>query len=333
MENEIYTPLEESENIEHVDLDDHEHRIEFNNKSFKNEPIDVLWKNEAAYHNLGVVGINKEDFKNIPMPEIEPYTEFNPKEEVKNILKRSHAERKESLESFKQSFNEHKKGIAETIQELHNEINTRPDTSQADLLEIIAQNASKYRLTKEEMILFNYAIEGYEKKHSMVEKHRSIYPNDHELFNACFGFNPNGKVVVTKSPMTLTFHCYDEQDYNRLYSSGRNDGHAEQSGAFAIALGREIEDLAGTLIVENTSAILIDKKIDLEKINNRTGAQIEINSLADDYTIGNWSIIKQVFGSTDRFVSRLVSKNEYEIRITNRNEHGQPTRVELVHLG
>jgi len=148
-------------------------------------------------------------------PKEEPltYYPFDPKTELKNVRKLSPEEqilpddekrriRAERLVNFRENLIRQKEGIATAIKDLHEAVESTPEATAESLLAWVLILAPRYKFTRDQIALFKYAIEQYQEKHTAVEKYRAMYPDDANLFEACFGKKPKGKIKIEmKSPV------------------------------------------------------------------------------------------------------------------------------------
>ena len=172
-------------------------------------------------------------------PEAAPltYVPFDAGEELKNIknlpperedspeiMKR--AVRRDQVSDFKDNLMRQKEGIGKTIGDLRAMVESVPDASQEALMRKVFEVAPGYRFTQQQEGIFKNGVEQYCQKHLAVEKYREMYPDDNDLFEACFGRKPKGKLEVVKGPMTLCFRCFSENDYafvRHFYAHGGDE--------------------------------------------------------------------------------------------------------------
>ena len=200
----------------------------------------------------------------------ESYQPFDPEEELKDIRKFSSDEdarlsKEEKREivhqrigEFKEKLDHQRLGIAEIIGSLWQTIHKNPDISAAGLFAIIEQSAPQYKLTDYQMSVFGRAIDGYIKKHEAVEEYTrgGYFDSDEDLFKACFGFEPEGKIGLEKEPMMLYWRCMNKKDFARAAFYGDFD-KAKSVVGVAMTSGVEIKHLNGAVALENTSGLLV----------------------------------------------------------------------------
>lgn len=178
-----------------------------------------------------------------------PYTPFKAEEALKDIKNR------QDLAEFKKDLIHQKEGIAQTIEELRKIIEANPGVTKEFLLSRVQGPAQEYRFNRRQLFYFKLGIEGYLEKHLAVEKYRTEYPDDTNLFEACFGRKPEGKIEVVKGPMTFYFRCFNPDDYAFIYnhfSETKDKARAYQATGAAIPKA-EREELWGTITAENVT--------------------------------------------------------------------------------
>lgn len=208
-----------------------------------------------------------------PRKEASSYRIFDPEKELKNIRAFSKKDREsipdeekrkireERLKNFKENLIHQKEGIAKAIGDLYDAIRSAPDTDRKNLFSKVRALAPEYKFTPRQIIAFGIAIEKYLSNHRTVEKYRAMYPNDGDLFEACFGRKPKGKIEVVKGPMTLYFRCYDNRDYVLIFTFPRYSGDETKIKPADVASANEssgttvnrtkIEDLPEIIAAEN----------------------------------------------------------------------------------
>jgi len=277
-------------------------------------------------------------------PKEEPlsYTPFDPKIELKNIRRLPLEEledpertgevrrkiRAEQLVKFKENLIHQKEGIARAVDDLRNAVESTPDATTEILLSRVKALAPEYRFTRDQISLFKYAIEQYQEKHTAVEKYRAMYPNDTNLFEACFGKKPKGKIEIVKGPMTLFFRCFDRDDYAFVNSFYKHRGdetkivpediaRANDSGGVAIS-SVKIEDLAGAVTAENVGNNspryeLIKGAEKTEEIHNKE-FELFLNSQKGDIDI------------------EVKGVGVWKVKIVEHDEQDEPLRIQFLNL-
>ena len=273
-------------------------------------------------------------------PKEEPlgYEPFDPIEELKNIRNLSPIEqslpskekrkiRAERLAKYKENLMRQKQGIAQAIADLFNAVESAPDMTKEELLLKVKTLAPEYKFTKKQLAYFKYAIEEYLSKHLAVEKYRAMYLKDDDLFEACFGKKPEGKIEVVKGPMTLYFRCYDRDDFAFIDNFSKHGGDEKLFKKMDFSVSRnisgvalrsvKIEELAGTVTAENVG---INARYELirgmEQTREIHGSEFEL-------------FIPMERGDIDIEV-RGVGK--WKVKIAEFDESGEPLRLQFFNL-
>lgn len=206
--------------------------------------------------------------------EFDPYLDlkkirhFTPEEKKKLSIKEGNEIKKQRFTEFKEQLAKQKEGIAELQIKLEKQIRENPDVSVTDLLKTVGQKAPEHRLSTRQIGIFLNVFCDYREKHRAVELYREQYKDDKQLFEACFGHSPKGKIEIIKGPMTLYFRCHNEEDYALIYSQKfgldeKIEEHdiqkANMSGGFHIS-SANIPKLKGIITAENSKGHLFDER-------------------------------------------------------------------------
>jgi hypothetical protein len=174
------------------------------------------------------------------------YKPFDVDEELRKVQELAETEdRRAYLQQIKACLIHQKEGIAKVINILHETVEETPDADKELLLSKVHLHASNYGFTPTQLYHFTSAIDQYIAKHAAVESYRTQYPLDNDLFEACFGKKPKGRVEVIKGPMTLCFRCFHQKDFllaSTSHKTGGDEGkiaakdikRAEGAGGFAL---------------------------------------------------------------------------------------------------
>ncbi len=245
----------------------------------------------------------------------------------KNRHKLDKAEQKKRLEFIKDELMRQEEGLSEIIADLRRMIKRTPDVSKERLFDYVKQAGRKYRLKSIQLLRLNSGINRYEEAHNMVDKYRELYPRDEDLFEACFGRHPHGKVDVQKGPSTLFFRCFDKSDYALVANYGRIGGdeskltqeHLNWSDkTIGVALDRvKQEELEKTVTAEFAGGALPEYRIiknvpHLERLKAGGESRFEIDSIDS-------RVLSISFGDEAKFIMHLGQ----------RDFHGRPTRLWL----
>ncbi|MFA5987669.1 MAG: hypothetical protein WC797_03415 [Candidatus Paceibacterota bacterium] len=218
--------------------------------------------------------------------------------------------REAKLQAFKEKLKLQETGLAVIIGWLRKAATEDPDISTEALASMVMAMAPRYKFSKTQLANFHYGIKDYHEKHLAVEKYTKQYPNAEDLFHACFGTRPKGKVVVSKGPMTLNIQCFDIEDYVIAYTFNKHGGDitkiTEEDRGLAIisggaALGTAlIPDLGGAVTIAN---LAVNKKIEnypetetyelkpkdkfVLMLSEQTEVKIEVKG------VGTWKILRK----------------------------------------
>ena len=270
------------------------------------------------------------------------YTPFDPKIELKNIRRLplkgledpelSNVEKRtiraEQLVRFKENLIHQKEGIARTVADMRNTVESTPDATTEILLSRVQALAPEYKFTRDQISLFKYAIEQYQEKHTAVEKYRAMYPNDANLFEACFGKKPKSKIEIVKGSMTLFFRCFDRNDYAFVSSFYKHRGDktkivpedvARANNSVAVAIGSvKIEELAGVVTAENVGNN--SPRYELLKGAEKTE---EIHKKEFELFLDSQR------GNVDIEVKGV---GIWKVKIVEHDEQGEPLRIQFLNL-
>ena len=176
------------------------------------------------------------------------------------------AARRTRIAEFRDGLVRRHEGIGQAVTALWSAVAAHPDATREELLAIVQEKAEGYGFERE-LYRFDQPIDEYLAKHAAVEKYRALYPVDDDLYAACFGTRPTGKVEVVTGPMTLTFQCLDTKDYRVIhsYQYHRGDGkripaatNRRLTPSAGVAIAMPDSDLAGTV-----SAVMVPMQTEL----------------------------------------------------------------------
>ena len=171
--------------------------------------------------------------------------------------------KKEQFPAAKEDLSRRYRGVALGIEKLRSTVNKDPDLNIEELEGLIEPLSKEYDISEEQFSNFQHAIEEYEKKHRSIKKYREMYPDDKELFTACFGSEPKGRIEVIEGPITLHFRCFDIRDYvvagyvkDHPLNTTLGESWLEKTAALAL-YKTKLEDLGtGTVSIENVTWLM-----------------------------------------------------------------------------
>lgn len=123
------------------------------------------------------------------------------------------------LREFRKNLTNQEVGIKDTLTQLYDRIHQAPNTPFEELWQEVAETAPNYRLTATQLSHFYKGLQTYSEAQANAKRYREQYPDDRELFEQTFGFEPQGEINVIQAPMTLMFRCHNETDYIMAYSN------------------------------------------------------------------------------------------------------------------
>ncbi|HYV33345.1 MAG TPA: hypothetical protein VE973_00655, partial [Candidatus Limnocylindria bacterium] len=128
--------------------------------------------------------------------------------------------------------------IAKTIESLYDSVYHSPDKATAELLMDWTEHHKEGPFSAEVAQNFSKAIENYRKKREAVQRFiGDNYKSSKIMFEKCFGLSPKGKVEAIAGPMSLTFRCFEDEDYFAAYSHGVPDAEGAKAKAIEKASG------------------------------------------------------------------------------------------------
>lgn len=182
---------------------------------------------------------------------------------------------KRAIKEYKKEVMKQKEGIAELQESLRKNIENNPELLVEKLMEKVENRAGEIRLTNKQKETFKEFLEAYAQKHKAVKSAREKYPNDKELFGACFGFEPKGKIKMEQCPMSFYFKCSNPEDFTGVLerSMGGNLSAYTRDIITRMAKAATVQDyslipgLNGLLIVENSKIMESRQEADEAKVH------------------------------------------------------------------
>jgi hypothetical protein len=176
--------------------------------------------NERVKDLFGSIDVVKLSEKDIEL--IEEREPFAPAEEYKKTQKivesgASVAEKESALHEYRKKLMEQKEETAQLQNNFRKIIEKNPDISAEDLMEKMEPYMISSRLAEKQKEIFKELATVYQKKHHEIKSIREKYPDDKELFKACFGFVPKGKIKVAQDPVSFYFKCANPDDFVGIY--------------------------------------------------------------------------------------------------------------------
>jgi len=270
-----------------------------------------------------------------PKKELEiDYEPFDPRAELKNLRHGDKETRTEKLENYKTELIRQKEGIAEIQNDLEKQIRENPDLPQEELMKTVLNKAPEYRLSENQLKLFKETLNKYEKTHQAIREARKKYPDDKELFKACFGKEPEGAIEVIESPITLYFRCRDLKDYAWIYNDKCSTPEKQKLTKSDIQRASMTSgfSVSGCLIpsLKNTIAV--------EKPKEETGVPSSIKQIfqhEEQHTIyrlfSNFEL-KTYIDIVNKIFTELFDKKEIQDKIAKEFQDKKPPKLLVSYL-
>ena len=196
--------------------------------------------------------------------------------EAKLEYERGLRESRERLVATKELRGEHYAVVGKLVNELRERVDEDPDTGKDDLFQMVEDTAASYALEEEQVWALKSGIEKYIAQHQIIEKYSEKYKNAEELYEACFGKKPQGRVEMQTSGACFYLQCFDVNDYAFAYVCTEQGGvadkvdkaqkeKADSSLGMAIS-GVRIPELNQCITLENTSKCMVDVNPEKRKV-------------------------------------------------------------------
>jgi hypothetical protein len=284
---------------------------------------------DFASHNHPTFFLEEKHFESLSSSEISQALRDIKKfssDEKKLSPKERHEIVRARLEVIKNLVDQQRRGIAETIHDLCRYVEDTPKFEVANLRKLIKEKAVIFNFTIEQTKAFEDAINDFEKKHNTVESFRMKFLNDADLFEACFGVKPLGKVVFTARPMSLYVQCFDPLDYARGIfsqpSKNANSFYQPTSEEISFAKGSEGMSVSETRLPELTDILIFENSSKF--LSNETVSLVEKTEITDEKI----SIPFDLQSEDVKFETKNGGK--WKIKISERDDKNFPSRLQLV---
>ncbi len=219
---------------------------------------------------------------------------FDPERELKRILAADSKDRPQILKAYKEKLAWQKKGLAEVNAEMTRALISDPTMTQERFLALYGEKADAFAATKDQKMRAWAVYEAFRQRNEVVERYSSEYASDPgSLFEKAFGARPSGKVELVKEATAIYLKLHDPKDYALASGKGRHiDGYvvteedikkANMHGGTYLP-GSRIAELAGALIVENTS-ISTGPVVRDHELQHSLNALFPENVKADEYKV------------------------------------------------
>lgn len=262
------------------------------------------------------------------------YKPFDPQAELRDIRQLTKRQKelmpeqqrmiiKAKFGRYKDQLERYKRGIADTIKQLREQVDSRPDSSKAFLQAIVRASSSAYRFGLEAIDTFDRAIDSYSAKHEAVEKYRKLYPLDSELFQVSFGVAPEGRVKVIKGPMTLSFLCFDIKDYTLAYNFHKVGADKTKIDESLIDAAR----LSGGAALHSCAVPELQEVVTIVNMENST--KLESRVVTKNKAFRGGGDITVLLRSQNDMVIDIEGGGVYHLKTLVRDPKGSPERIRL----
>jgi|GEM_PF-2931726 len=173
----------------------------------KTAPAKQAYKPFDPTEELERIGVFTEEEKSVLMP-------------AGRVLKKQ-----ERMAAFKEQWAEQKLGIAELNAELENMIMTSPTLDVRAIARHIVGHAAELRLSPAQIEYYKEALKNLMKQGKEVSAFFSTFGQEppESIFKILFGFEPLGRVTVTKGAAYIYFTCSNPADFAAIYKGKKNE--------------------------------------------------------------------------------------------------------------
>ncbi len=196
--------------------------------------ISSLFEKQNETEKTNVVPIDNWQSKSPPLSQIKPFERkpvsfenevtkgFKPERFVGNRDRMFRGIKPEDkmarVDEFKEKLSSQKEHLIRAQNIIIESVRKNPDIDVAEIKELIKGEQETGFFNEGQIKTIEDTFSRYQKKHESVRNIRQTHPNDAELFNTAFGFEPKGKIEVVEGPISLAFRCFSQEDFIRLYA-------------------------------------------------------------------------------------------------------------------
>ncbi|MFA5987558.1 MAG: hypothetical protein WC797_02830, partial [Candidatus Paceibacterota bacterium] len=170
--------------------------------------------------------------------------------------------RRGRLEKFKENLEKRRQGLALAETTMRQAIEANPRIGKMELVAAVFPTLSAFGASEEDRKNFIDIINKYTANDKTVAKYREQYPDDNELFKACFGAYPYSRIDIIRQPGGIHIICYDKRDFSlcsNIRKARKDDGSVDVTKARSFdtsnIAGRALNDKTDSLISEMGSLI------------------------------------------------------------------------------
>ncbi|MBI2056135.1 MAG: hypothetical protein HYT37_02040 [Candidatus Sungbacteria bacterium] len=184
---------------------------------------------------------------------------FNPEKDLKKIRDLSPADKRKSLERYKEKLADLWEKMALLQDGVVQEIRKNPDLAVDVYMNFVRIFAAREKLGEPYIEIAKNILQEYKEKHDAIERVLKQFPSQIDLFREVFGQESEGKIEIVKGPMIIFFRCYDIEDYVRAVESVTKPKERQAlasirtTHALHFVGSPKIPELANTLVIENAS--------------------------------------------------------------------------------
>ena len=147
---------------------------------------------------------------------VSSYVPFDPHSALREAKALPKDERKEAYEIIRHATALQQQGIALILSDLRLAVTDPHDLdgtfpSSDELLALVGEQAPHYRLSSEQLNLIRKGILTFMDRLKAIEDNKEE-PAE-EIFERAFGRKPQGRVLLSSTPLSLHLDCFDHEDY------------------------------------------------------------------------------------------------------------------------
>lgn len=165
--------------------------------------------------------------------------------------------KKEYVFEWKKEVVERLENVARAIAELKDLINENPDINVEDLKNKFYLRTKYAGLSRDDEEGVEAMIDRYAVLHKNIKQYRERFPDDGDLYAEVIGRKPKGKIKAIVGSYTISFLCYELEDYAAI-NSGKFKGELDKQDLELAACSDAVhnplaggEKLSGAIIAEN----------------------------------------------------------------------------------
>ncbi|MFH1244084.1 MAG: hypothetical protein V1487_00710 [bacterium] len=142
--------------------------------------------------------------------------------QLDNASKLTGTARREAIDTFRINLQTRYQTITRLQNNLAQKISDNPNITRDEILNLTFQEAQNSQLTNAEINNLLFAVNSYMLQHTRIQELRQQYLTPISLWQAAFGFVPQGIIRVEYSYSTINFISNDHTDFARAYKTPGN---------------------------------------------------------------------------------------------------------------